>query len=76
MSRTSKLLLGVLASMMVWSLVGADELDPTKNLHVSITVEFFFFYCVFFSGRTFTFKLQVPTSTIQFLWWGYRIMFY
>ena len=30
MSRTSKLLLGVLASMMVWSLVGADELDSTK----------------------------------------------
>jgi hypothetical protein len=31
MSRTSKLLLGVLASMMVWSLVGADELDSTKQ---------------------------------------------
>ena len=31
MSRTSKLLLGVLASMMVcWSLTGADELDPTN----------------------------------------------
>jgi hypothetical protein len=31
MSRTSKLLLGVLASMMVWSLVGADELDLAKQ---------------------------------------------
>ena len=32
MSRTSKLLLGVLASMMVcWSLIGADELDPAKR---------------------------------------------
>ena len=33
MSRTSKLLLGVLASMMVcsWPLIGADELDPTKQ---------------------------------------------
>jgi hypothetical protein len=31
MSRTSKLLLGVLASMMVWSLVGADELDVAKQ---------------------------------------------
>ena len=32
MSRTSKLLLSVLASMMVcWSLIGADELDPTKQ---------------------------------------------
>ena len=33
MSCTSKLLLGVLASMMVccWPLIGADELDPTKQ---------------------------------------------
>ena len=32
MSRTSKLLLGMLASsMMVWSLVGADELDLAKQ---------------------------------------------
>ena len=32
MSRTSnKLLLGVLASMMVWLLVGADELDLAKQ---------------------------------------------
>ena len=31
MRRTSKLLLGVLASMMVWSLVGADELDLAKQ---------------------------------------------
>ena len=32
-SCTSKLLLGVLASMMVccWPLIGADELDPTKQ---------------------------------------------
>jgi hypothetical protein len=30
MSRTSKLLLGVLASMMAWSLVGADETDLAK----------------------------------------------
>jgi hypothetical protein len=31
-----------------------------------------FFECVFFSGRTFV-KLQVSTSTIQFLWWGLPI---
>ena len=32
MSRTSKLLLGVLASMMVcWPLICANELDPTKQ---------------------------------------------
>ena len=34
-----------------------------------------FFRLRFFSGCTFTAKLQVPTSTIQFLWWGYRILF-
>jgi hypothetical protein len=39
------------------------------------TVELFLI-AVFFSGCTFTRKLQVPTSTIQFLWWGYRIVFY
>ena len=51
--------------------------NPIKNSTVidresdslSITVEFFF-DCGFFSGCTFTGKLQVPTSTIQFLWWG------
>ena len=32
MSWTSKLLLGVLASMVVcWLLIGANELDPTKH---------------------------------------------
>ena len=30
----------------------------------------FFLIAVFFSGCTFTGKLQVSTSTIQFLWWG------
>ena len=33
----------------------------------------FFFDCGFFSGCTFAGKLQVPTSTIQFLWWGLPI---
>jgi hypothetical protein len=32
-----------------------------------------FFWSRFFSGCTFTGKLQVPTSTIQFLWWGLPI---
>ncbi len=37
------------------------------------TLSSFFFDCGFFSGCTFAGKLQVPTSTIQFLWWGLPI---
>ena len=65
--------------MLAWCTVALTDFSSSSlpaKVHLSNsqsdTVEFFF-DCGFFPGCTFAGKLQVPTSTIQFLWWGLPI---